>query len=523
MIARVVAWCTRHHWLVIATALVLGRWSASSRAGRCRATRFRTCRIRRSCWWPTGWDIRRPRWPASVTKVLTDALARHPRLDRGARVVDVRHGVRRRRLRIVPEPGARARRPSSSGSTKVRAEAARERARAGRARGVQHRLGVSIRAGGSLPQAASPGAAAPAGQRARSRARLDSRRGGGRLGGRRRPAGARRGQARPAPRRGASPSRTCFPRCARRRRVPQNLQRTRSDSRWRLPSAQRRGSSLTRIGDVAQVTFPRDMPTGLRRLSTASLPAVGGIVIAKRDADPAAVVEQRQAQRSTSCARGCLPRVELVTVYDRLDLVTRVGRTLLRALAEEVAVVVLVILMFLLHVRSALVPLATLPVGAAPDLRGHVAAGRARHDHEPGRDRHRARHGRRRRRRRARGVSPPTGGHGRELVRRGAARGDHRRGRLVRAGDPDLAADHRAQLLAGVRVHRRDRAAAASAGDHQDAGDRFGRAGGAHAGARAARSPAARPGDAGVRQSPHPRAGARSIAPSCTSRCGGRS
>ena len=41
-----------------------------------------------------------------------------------------------------------------------------------------------------------------------------------------------------------------------------------------------------------------------------------------------------------------------MTVYDRLDLVTRVGHTLLRALAEEVAVVVLVILMFLLHARE---------------------------------------------------------------------------------------------------------------------------------------------------------------------------
>src|SRR5262249_44091542 len=41
---------------------------------------------------------------------------------------------------------------------------------------------------------------------------------------------------------------------------------------------------------------------------------------------------------------------------------SRVGHTLLRALGEEVGVVVLVILMFLLHARSALVPLATLPV-----------------------------------------------------------------------------------------------------------------------------------------------------------------
>ncbi len=44
-----------------------------------------------------------------------------------------------------------------------------------------------------------------------------------------------------------------------------------------------------------------------------------------------------------------------MTVYDRLDLANRVDHTLLRALAEEVAVVVLVILLFLLHGRSALV------------------------------------------------------------------------------------------------------------------------------------------------------------------------
>src|SRR5207249_8347738 len=40
----------------------------------------------------------------------------------------------------------------------------------------------------------------------------------------------------------------------------------------------------------------------------------------------------------------------------------RIQGTLLRALGEEVAVVVFVILLFLLHARSALVPLATLPV-----------------------------------------------------------------------------------------------------------------------------------------------------------------
>ncbi len=120
------------------------------------------------------------------------------------------------------------------------------------------------------------------------------------------------------------------------------------------------GSSVPRIGDVAHVTVTRDMPLGLADFG-GSLPAAGGIVIASRDADPAALVGR--VRRTLEELRPRLPQgVQLVTVYDRLDLVTRVGRTLLRALGEEVAVVVLVVLLFLLHARSALVPLTTLPV-----------------------------------------------------------------------------------------------------------------------------------------------------------------
>ena len=49
-------------------------------------------------------------------------------------------------------------------------------------------------------------------------------------------------------------------------------------------------------------------------------------------------------------------------LYDRSELAGRVERTLVRAVAEEVAVVALVVLMFLLHGRSALVPMVTLPL-----------------------------------------------------------------------------------------------------------------------------------------------------------------
>ena len=172
------------------------------------------------------------------------------------------------------------------------------------------------------------------------------------------------------------------------------------------------------------------------------------------------------------------PGVQLVKVYDRSDLVRRVDVTLLKALVEEVAAVVLVILLFLLHGRSAIVPLLTLPVvmlstfaamwlfnvpaslmslggmgialGIAVDA--DVVALEACH-----------------RRLAAMGdggsaaaATDPDAGGGRGFV--------HAGGRVV-------AADHRAHVPAGLCVHRRDRSIAGPARAHQDAGHRLGRAG----------------------------------------------
>lgn len=114
-----------------------------------------------------------------------------------------------------------------------------------------------------------------------------------------------------------------------------------------------------RIGDVAHAAIAADMPTGLADLGGRE--AVGGIVIARRGADPKAVIEG--VERALEALRPRLPpNVEIATVYSRRDLADRVERTLLQALAEEIGVVALVILAFLLHPRSALGPLATLPL-----------------------------------------------------------------------------------------------------------------------------------------------------------------
>lgn len=114
------------------------------------------------------------------------------------------------------------------------------------------------------------------------------------------------------------------------------------------------------IGDVAHTKLSMDMPIGVADLG-GNQQVAGGIVIVKRDADPKAVIQA--VERKLAELKPHLPRyLKVVTVYNRMDLANRVEHTLLRALAEEVAVVVLVILLFLLHGRSALAPALTLPL-----------------------------------------------------------------------------------------------------------------------------------------------------------------
>ena len=120
------------------------------------------------------------------------------------------------------------------------------------------------------------------------------------------------------------------------------------------------GAPPLRVRDVARVRVADAMPTGLADFGGA-LPAVGGIVIAARGAELRAVIAG--VKQALERVRTELPRgVQLLTIYNRLDLAQRVDHALARALIEEIIAVVLVVLLFLLHARSALVPLATLPL-----------------------------------------------------------------------------------------------------------------------------------------------------------------
>jgi Cu(I)/Ag(I) efflux system membrane protein CusA/SilA len=125
-----------------------------------------------------------------------------------------------------------------------------------------------------------------------------------------------------------------------------------------------RGAPLDAAGNtlerVARVRVAPDMAGGMADVD-GSAAIVSGIVVAKRGADVRAVVAGVRAVIDRE--RHHLPRgTRLGVVYDRSELVAGVEQTLRRTLVEEVAVVALVVLMFLLHGRSALVPMATLPL-----------------------------------------------------------------------------------------------------------------------------------------------------------------
>jgi Cu(I)/Ag(I) efflux system membrane protein CusA/SilA len=116
-----------------------------------------------------------------------------------------------------------------------------------------------------------------------------------------------------------------------------------------------------RIQDVARIQVVDEMPIGVADLDGALRVVVGGIVVARWDANLPAVAAGIQRTLGELAAR-MPPSVRVVGAYDRQDLNVRVEGTLVRAIAEEVAVVALVILAFLLDWRGALVPLTTLPL-----------------------------------------------------------------------------------------------------------------------------------------------------------------
>ena len=115
------------------------------------------------------------------------------------------------------------------------------------------------------------------------------------------------------------------------------------------------------IGDIARVELAPDERRGLTELNGEG-EVVSGIAMARYGANALEVIHNLKAKIEE--IRPGLPEgVTVETVYDRSELIHRAIDTLKRTLLEEALIVAVVCMIFLLHVRSALVAILMLPVG----------------------------------------------------------------------------------------------------------------------------------------------------------------
>ncbi|MGC8794200.1 MAG: efflux RND transporter permease subunit, partial [Bryobacteraceae bacterium] len=114
-----------------------------------------------------------------------------------------------------------------------------------------------------------------------------------------------------------------------------------------------------RVADVGSVTLGPDLRRGVADWNGQG-DVVSGIVIMRQGENALRVIE-RVKHRLEELAPGLPDGVKVVTAYDRSELILRAIETLRHTLLEELAIVSLVILLFLWHLPSALIPILTIP------------------------------------------------------------------------------------------------------------------------------------------------------------------
>lgn len=115
-----------------------------------------------------------------------------------------------------------------------------------------------------------------------------------------------------------------------------------------------------RIRDVANVMIGPDARRGIAELDGQG-ETVGGIVVMRYGENAYQVINR--VKEKIEQIKSALPAgMEIVTTYDRSDLIGRAIDTLREKLTEEMIVVSLIIILFLLHFSSALIPIISLPV-----------------------------------------------------------------------------------------------------------------------------------------------------------------
>ncbi len=115
------------------------------------------------------------------------------------------------------------------------------------------------------------------------------------------------------------------------------------------------------IGDIARVELVPDERRGIAELNGEG-ETVAGIAVARYGENALSVIENLK-QKITEIQAGLPAGVTIRAVYDRSDLINHAISTLRKTLLEESLIVALVCILFLFHVRSALVAIVMLPVG----------------------------------------------------------------------------------------------------------------------------------------------------------------
>lgn len=113
------------------------------------------------------------------------------------------------------------------------------------------------------------------------------------------------------------------------------------------------------LRDIADVTIGPTMRRGLAELNGEG-ETVGGIIVMRSGGNALEVIEKVK-QKLELLKAGLPPDVKIMPVYDRSGLIERAIETLKEKLTEEIIIVAIVCLIFLLHARSAMVAVFTLP------------------------------------------------------------------------------------------------------------------------------------------------------------------
>ena len=114
------------------------------------------------------------------------------------------------------------------------------------------------------------------------------------------------------------------------------------------------------VRDIGAVTLGPDMRRGIAELNGQG-EVVGGIVVMRHGENALNLID-RVKQKIKEIEPSLPPGVKIASTYDRSDLILRSIATLKEKLIEESLIVSAVIIIFLFHVRSALVAIVTLPI-----------------------------------------------------------------------------------------------------------------------------------------------------------------